>query len=266
MMDFQGIDARIERAESQIRVLSTDIDDFCSEIKQTIVHEVDRNTGEQRWTYRGLAPDIPIEWAIRSGEILYNLRSALDHLVWQLVLANEEEPTPTTQFPILNEEKDWANRRTKRNLKGVAGKHKKIIRFLQPFNPFLQLPVNGEIRPFNAQVFWTLRELCNVDKHRHLNLSLAWAYGIERIAFGVNHPPLRCSSVPLEGKGRVGRIEPGMVILKISDVDQDLAPRLVVGVRYDNIGRYTLTRNSVVEQLRECLEAVQGGCALFRRT
>lgn len=264
-MDFQGINARIDRANKQIETLGPDIDELCSGIRRSIVHEIDRDAGEQRWIYRGATPEIPIEWAIRSGEILYNLRSALDYTVWQLVLANEEKPTRDTQFPILDKEADWTNRKTERNLKGVAEKHKKTIRFLQPFNPFLQLPVNGEIRPFNAKVFRTLRELCNVDKHRHLNLILAWATGIEPIAFGVNHPPLRCSSAPLEGKGKRGPIKQDMVLLTFNDVEQEMIPRFVIDVRFGETEPYTLTRVSVVEQLRECLEAVQGGCALFRK-
>ena len=188
-MDFQGINARIDHAANQIEMLDADIGRFCSEIRQMIVHEIDKDAGVQRWIYRGVAPDIPIEWAIRSGEILYNLRSALDYLVWQLVLDNKDEPTRVTQFPILDKETEWVTPKTERNLKGVAEKHKRTIRFLQPFNPFLQLPANGEIRPFNAQVFRALRELCNADKHRHLNLLLAWTSGIEPIVFGVNHPP-----------------------------------------------------------------------------
>ena len=245
-MDFQGINARIDRADKQIETLGADIDELCSGIRRSIVHEIDRDAGEQRWIYRDATPDIPIEWSIRSGEILYNLRSALDYIVWQLVLTNEETPTRYTQFPILDKEADWTNRQTERSLRGVASKHKTTIRFLQPFNPFLQLRVRGEIRPFNAKVFRTLHELCNVDKHRHLNLILTWTYGIERIAFGVNHPSLRCSSVPLEGKGERGRIEQEIVLLTINDIEQEMSPRFVIDARFGDTEPYTLTKVSVV--------------------
>ncbi|HEV3192837.1 MAG TPA: hypothetical protein VGY54_20165, partial [Polyangiaceae bacterium] len=35
------------------------------------------------------------------GEFLHDLRSALDHIAWQLVMNNGGEPTRDTSFPIL---------------------------------------------------------------------------------------------------------------------------------------------------------------------
>ena len=263
-MNFIGINAKIERADDQIQTFDADIDKFCAVIKRSIVRENDRGTGEQKWVFRGVTPEPPIEWSIRAGEILYNLRSALDHLVWQLVLANGQEPTRDNQFPICDEEAAWANRRTNKLLEGVAKNDKETIRYLQPFNPFLQLPINGQNRPCNAQVFRTLRDLCNVDKHRHLNLVLARIAGIEPIVFGENHPPLRPSDKSLEMKGRRGRIERNMVLLTADDAEQELEPNFVISAKFQCHDQHILTHNTVTGQLRECLEAVQGGCALFR--
>ena len=230
-MDFKGINAKIDRANNQINLLSTEIDDFCARIRQSIVHEIDRDAGGQKWVYRGVTPEVPIEWSIRAGEILYNLRSAMDHLVWQLVLANGEEPTQVNQFPILDEEMEWADRTTK-SLKGVADDDKKRIRYLQPFNPFLALPIGGESPPCDAQVFRTLRDLCNVDKHRHLNLILAETSGIEPIVFGENHPPRRPTAKRLEGKGKRGIIQQDMVLLTFNEVEQEMKPTFVVDVNF----------------------------------
>ena len=263
-MNFIGINAKIDRAGHQIRTLSADIDEFCADVRRSIVHEIDKGTGEQKWVFRGVTPEPPIEWSIRVGEILYNLRSALDHLVWQLVLANGQEPTRVNQFPICDEEAAWTIRRTNKLLEGVAQKHKEMIRYLQPFNPFLQLPINGHARPCNAQVFRTLRDLCNVDKHRHLNLVLATIDRIQPIVFGENHPPRRPSDKSLEMKGRRGKIESKMVFLTTNEVNQELEPNFVIGVKFQCVDQHILTHNSVMGQLHECLEAVQGGCVLFR--
>ena len=265
-MDFMGINAKIDRASSQIQMLSADIDQFCAEIRGAIIQEIDSGAGEQKWVFRGATPAPPIEWSIRAGEILYNLRSALDHLVWQLVLANGLVPSRANQFPIWDEEAAWESDVTARFLRGVAEKDKGMIRYLQPFNPFLQLPVNGQYRPCNAQVFGTLRDLCNVDKHRHLNLILARTAGIEPVVFGENHPPLRSSSKSLEAKGRRGRIQQDMVLLTANDIEQELEPNFVVRVAFQCLDQHILTHISVAGQLRECLEAVQGGCALFCQT
>ena len=41
-------------------------------------------------------------WGVLIGEILHNLRSALDHLIWQLVILETGAPPTTTKtaFPI----------------------------------------------------------------------------------------------------------------------------------------------------------------------
>ena len=246
--------------------LSADIDEFCANIRKAIVHEIDTDAGEQKWVYRDAAPDVPMEWSIRVGEILYNLRSALDHLVWQLVLANGNAPTQVNQFPILDKEEEWTRARAVvRGLKGVSEENKEIVRYLQPFNPFLQLPVDGEVRPCNAQVFRTLRDLCNIDKHRHLNLILAGTGGIGPIVFGVNHPPRRPTTRPIEGKGRKGELKQDMILLTVNDAEQELKPDFFIGVVFHRLKRQTLTTTSVVDQLRDCLTAVHGGCTLFRK-
>ena len=263
-MDFRGIDAKIDRARNQVIALSADIDELCANIRQAIVHEIDTDAGEQKWVYRAAAPEVPIEWSIRVGEILYNLRSVLDHLVWQLVLASGNKPTRFNQFPILDEAEEWTRASTARGLRGVSDENKEMVRNLQPFNPFLQLPVDGKYRPCNAQVFRTLRDLCNIDKHRHLNLILAVTTGIEPIVFGVNHPPRRPTAAPLEGRGRKGTIGQDMILLTFNDVEQELKPNFFIRVTFHCIKRRTLTQTSVADQLRDCLAAVQGGCTLFR--
>ena len=265
MIDFSGINAKIDRASGQVSALNVDIDEFCLNIKRSIVLEIDRDVGEQTWFYRGATPEVPVEWSIRAGEILYNLRSALDHLVWQLVVANGQKPSRANQFPILDEEAQWTKHSTQNKLKGVEDECKKRIRFLQPFNPMLQLPINGQLRPCYAPVFRTLRDLSNIDKHRHLNLILVGMDGIEPIVFGDNHPPRRLTDQQLAGRMRSGRIEQDRGLLVFNDIEQELKPCFRIAVSFDRLERHILTRKSVTEQLRDCLEAVQGGCELFRR-
>ena len=57
-----------------------------------------------------------------------------------------------------------------------------------------------------------------------------------------------------------------MILLTMDDVEQELKPNFVFGVNFHGLNIDVLTQNSVKEQRRECLEAIQGGCALFRQT
>src|SRR5690242_6655870 len=50
---------------------------------------------------------IPETWGVIIGEVVHNARSALDHLVYQLVLLAGGVPHSSHQFPILDHPNDW---------------------------------------------------------------------------------------------------------------------------------------------------------------
>ena len=60
------------------------------------------------------------------GEILYDLRSSLDHLVWQLVLANGQTPGRHNEFLITTDHQSWQQTKG-RALKGVSKRHEAMI-------------------------------------------------------------------------------------------------------------------------------------------
>jgi hypothetical protein len=85
------------------------------------------------------------------GEICYNLRSALDYLVFELAKHDSGIAQDGTQFPIEDKRKNFKSRK-KTWLKGINLGHIAAIERLQPYNG----------------CDWTkaLRELSNRDKHR----------------------------------------------------------------------------------------------------
>ena len=88
------------------------------------------------------------------GEVVYNLRSALDQLVWQLVHANYKAPGRHNEFPILDDESRF-NEVVKSKLKGVSQESSDKIKEMQAFRE------NDE-----WDALKTLHALCNTDKHR----------------------------------------------------------------------------------------------------
>ena len=98
-MDLVGIHAKLLRADQQIQKILDEADTLRMKVKQGIVRDV-CDDDEQVWIYRNETPNVPVSWSILIGEILYNMRSALDHLVWQLVLNNEQTPGRNNEFPI----------------------------------------------------------------------------------------------------------------------------------------------------------------------
>jgi hypothetical protein len=107
------------------------------------------------------APDP--EWGLWVGEFLHNTRSALDNLVWQLVLANDETPWCKNQFPIFT--KPWGVPNKKRigeMLRGVGADERAFIEELQPNR-------GGHIHRVTKRALAVLANLSNIDKHRYLN-------------------------------------------------------------------------------------------------
>lgn len=47
-----------------------------------------------------IVKDPPIEWSVIAGEIVHDLRSALEHLVWQLVEATGGKPSTSNHWPV----------------------------------------------------------------------------------------------------------------------------------------------------------------------
>src|SRR5207245_4505238 len=77
---------KIERAKELINDLKANISALLDgpPTPYEIVTKDDTNTGETVY-YGGSARAVPLRFAAVTGDALQNLRSALDHLAWQLV-------------------------------------------------------------------------------------------------------------------------------------------------------------------------------------
>lgn len=108
---------------------------------------------------------------------MHNLRSALDHLAWQLVESAGGTPSRSTSFPILSSNADFqqqvrAPRKDKRGrergpLLGISLDHPvlNVIERHQPFNHSPEHSADGA--PWDLLTF--LHGMWNVDKHQSLH-------------------------------------------------------------------------------------------------
>jgi len=111
-------------------------------------------------------------WGVMFGDALHNLRSALDHLVWELVRLNTgKDGSTANQFPICDTGAAyWSSGRKgepstrERCLRGVSDAHKALIDESQPY----RTPTPPGATP-GLSVF---RELSNHDKHRLVHLTI----------------------------------------------------------------------------------------------
>jgi len=103
------------------------------------------------------------------GELVHDLRSALDHLVYDLIKDNDEDPGTHSQFPIYDNESQWVDDIEDRDptrkpspVLGVSADELAVIKAAQP------LHLKGKKRPRHPLM--QLHRMSNVDKHRAIHI------------------------------------------------------------------------------------------------
>jgi len=150
--ELQGAFLRRERAGEHL----TNLDSLVSSLVSTCANGVlaYQDPESEEWQ--------PAPWVINplrlrvgmlAGEAIYNLRAALDYLVYVVAESDSGVPQGGTQFLIEDSQQGFTARRP-RYLKGVSEEHVAVIRQFQPYK--------------GCEWTRTLRDLSNTDKHREL--------------------------------------------------------------------------------------------------
>ncbi len=160
-------ETRVERARKHLTELFGVLEGTAEACFAELQIEHDPATGELlRVVEPETLPGPPPLASVLIGETVYNLRAALDYVVYVLASTNTGTDVVGTQFPIESNAGQFDARVTGRLgkkifpqfLKGVHPDHVQMIRALQPFEGCA----------------WTrvLRDLSNPDKHRQLTILL----------------------------------------------------------------------------------------------
>src|SRR5438067_5129952 len=96
---WEGVCLEIERVREHVRDLETRMVAFMRQKPCKAVLSRETTTGQHVISAR-VDEQPPIFWGAIAGDAVQNLRSALDLLVYQLVLSNGGAPTAATGFPI----------------------------------------------------------------------------------------------------------------------------------------------------------------------
>jgi hypothetical protein len=157
-MTLAGIMAKFERADAHLKALRAEIPVFFDGDPYGFGEYLDCEAGEYGLRIEIRQP-IPLMWSVIVGDYVHNLRSALDHLAWQLVLVSGGTPGTRTAFPIFIEE-PWSGRPRTRWDAMTAGMHETIIETLREVQPYAQAKRAQE------HGLAILAALSNEDKHR----------------------------------------------------------------------------------------------------
>jgi len=182
MPSLDGPRLKIVRAEAEIDRLRLMEDAFRKRTKYHVVRaEFNPKSGKYIYRVRVDGPPPSPEWGVYVGEIAYNLRSALDQLVYQLALLNTPCETVarsrSLQFPIFLRRNSLDKTKRGQTFEGrrkdmlglLLPKHQALIEGLQPYKRGSSTRFKTVGPPLrggrNSPLFW-LQEINNADKHR----------------------------------------------------------------------------------------------------
>jgi hypothetical protein len=169
--NLRGVWAKWDRAIEQLKALDEEIRAFGREANPYTVR-VETNVERTHYVFY-IYPEWEkarvFRWGAIVGEIVHDFRSALDQLVWQLVLLNGAEGRKSHSFPICGNEpsqgfgvhmrREWTDSRGKVRYGPLFGVSKDALTIIERYQPYK----GGDgLLLARLHAFW------NIDKHNHL--------------------------------------------------------------------------------------------------
>jgi hypothetical protein len=153
MNSLSSVKYKIDRAGHHLNQLDSLIRGYFELEPYRIMRHEESETGDLIYRLQ-IRQEVPLEIAGVAGDVVHNLRSALDHLIWRIVELSSGTPSRATSFPIRKDKNGFDNS-IGNALDGANSRAKSLVRHLRPY------------RGAN-DTLWKLHNLDIVDKHRLL--------------------------------------------------------------------------------------------------
>lgn len=161
---LSGVRAKLQRAHKHFSEFDEIRQRWVNTDPGEIVHEKDLDAREYLVICKR-APVPPSEMGVVIGEMVHNLRSCLDNLIYVLAIQEtKQDPPPHWQrleFPIFSKEADF-KRQWQERLSIFSEDARTLIKELQPFKE--------HSHNLSSHGLWVLHELDIIDKHRRLSV------------------------------------------------------------------------------------------------
>ena len=248
---FEGVWQKVKRAKHHVDQLDEAIRVLAQEDPYTILVKDHSEPGKRVAYVAHVEPFLPgrlSDLSLIVGDAVHNLRSALDHFVYQVVPANMQE---SCEFPVVRQ----ARAPTPNELKALAGGKVKgapkgVIEAICRLEPY---------KGGNGDYVWRLHYLDRMDKHR-----LLITVGSSYRSFLFSHPPLTLPDgkrVPSPGVwvnvGDRQIIEEGVELLvgppEIVEAEKKLQFRFDVSLNEPRV----FDREPVAPTLRHLIDSVE---------
>jgi hypothetical protein len=248
---LDGVRAKLARADEHIKQINDDIilhrkiripaDSVRGNLQFEAAKLNDPSTHRKRIVFflKGQPPPVDLGLTIRAGEAVHHLRSVLDHLVYQLVLANTKQPpTFNSAFPIIGRgrmrKKAWVD------APALYADQVSALRLVISTDAETRI---GKLQPFqrgssyNEDPLWVLSELDNAYKHRLLLLQVHRVTNFSTTvrSNGVTITRDFKPKIRFEDGAEIGRVEITEPAFSIADKDVTVENDLVVQIAFDEI-------------------------------
>ncbi|HTZ62694.1 MAG TPA: hypothetical protein VMB51_01165 [Solirubrobacteraceae bacterium] len=163
--DLTGVYLKIERAKAHLAELQDSINTGFDPGSYRFSLERDPQTDKHVLTVHDL-PEIDPQWSLQAGDVVHNLRAALDHLAWQLVRLDKGTPGEHTQLPIRKSPFNQKGERIPPQL-NPAVQNPQILAALEEIQPYYR-PNGDNLSTPHLSLLWRIHRLDIIDKHRLL--------------------------------------------------------------------------------------------------
>lgn len=156
-----GVLEKFNRSKHQFDELLAEIDAFFNADPEPHFSLGEFDTNAWEWVERfQIREEPPLRFGVMFGDVLHNLRSSLDHLMWQVTLLDGATPDDATQFPIASKSEAQFNGMAASRIPGLSPEHRALVKRVQPYH------AGDEAARHPLSVLATLS---NTDKHRIVN-------------------------------------------------------------------------------------------------
>lgn len=258
MVDFHGARARLDRAAVDLNALVAEIGIWSDADPQPHGNRISIEDGTRLTIYGVVRKHPPLGWGLAVGDIVNDLRSALDYMAYDLAIIKDgQDPPPNPsgiEFPIYlcRDRYGKVGKTGQRTGPGVS-KATRMSLAAEAFVESIQPYQNGNA----GNWLWILHELCIINKHRviHLTPVLVEKVSLENMG-GSNIDGLRLSEISFPNN----RMEDGAVIAtaRLAGVEVGAEVNMCVGTHtYIAIDYRTDVRLAIDTLLRALIESTE---------
>ena len=163
MASLDSVHQKIFRAALHAKSLEPELEGYFKTNPGKMMAKPDSPTNAVMFQFVPKDP-VPARFGLIIGDCLQNLRSSLDYLVWELVLAANNQPGEHNMFPICSTPDAFKNAVSKRDrLLGIHPDAVTEIDALQPYHLG---------KDWSKSTLATIDEIVNINKHRRVPLTM----------------------------------------------------------------------------------------------